>query len=503
MQLSTEELFCDTCQRNQALLTRLLSEYLPEEDDPQYEQYVAAYDEYKVELEERYPQVCASCLPRVQGQIRNAGYVAKADHLRRIMEKSEQRRATLQSSRQAWTLRIISLAKWAYIGSTIIGSLWHIFALLMAPNEGIWADETFRWNVCLSQVLKTLSVDESCVRSPYIVRLLQYTISVDLATIWWNPALRVKTTSLTGRMSGLKSLWFMRATTILLRFAVLHYWQGASIDYDTFRSFQNSQIFMLVVLALSFTLTWKTVRIVYQSPASFPQLAHEVLPSTPRSAEKAFHETHYTAHPQPNIFDGMAHSFASGIQDDSSALPPSPTLTDSSYTTYNTEATTPFAQRNSFLTDDAMDWTPTRRRFAAEPPEVLPNQWSHRDNTQPPSPPPQPIHREPHSIFNRPDPNPFRHKVPAAPRAPAQAQANPWKPGVWDPLQKSATSNFFKTEKNARGDVGEAKGLDGLGVPRNVKRDAELFASPKLKYDYYGTMKDTGLEDTFNELFSK
>jgi hypothetical protein len=55
--------------------------------------------------------------------------------------------------------------------------------------------------------------------------------------------------------------------------------------------------------------------------------------------------------------------------------------------------------------------------------------------------------------------------------------------------------------------VGEVKGLDGFGVPRIVKRDAELFASPKLKYDYYGTMKDTGLEDrfeeTFNSLFKK
>ena len=51
--------------------------------------------------------------------------------------------------------------------------------------------------------------------------------------------------------------------------------------------------------------------------------------------------------------------------------------------------------------------------------------------------------------------------------------------------------------------MGEVSGLDGLGVPKNVKRDAELFASPKLKYDYYGTPKDTGLEDTFNAMFTK
>jgi hypothetical protein len=45
-----------------------------------------------------------------------------------------------------------------------------------------------------------------------------------------------------------------------------------------------------------------------------------------------------------------------------------------------------------------------------------------------------------------------------------------------------------------------------MGVPRNVKRDAELFASPQFKYDwqgYGGKGADTGLEETFNGLFSK
>lgn len=51
--------------------------------------------------------------------------------------------------------------------------------------------------------------------------------------------------------------------------------------------------------------------------------------------------------------------------------------------------------------------------------------------------------------------------------------------------------------------AGHNMGLRGVGVPRNVQRDAELFASPKLKYDNYGTMRETGLEDTFNGLFSQ
>lgn len=503
MQAPVEDLFCDTCQRNQVLFTHLLSEYLPDEEDPQYEKYLAAYDDYKVELEDRYPQVCSKCLPRVQEQIRNAGYAAKADHLRRIMDKSERRRTTAQTSRQAWTLRVISLAKWIYILSTLVGLLWHMLALIMAPDEH-WMGATFSWDICLSQVFLAHSVDEGCILSAHVGRLLQYAIAADLLTIWWNPKLRVKTNSLTGRMEGLASLWFVRIAVVALRFTSLYYWQRATIDQNTLKYFRWTHISMLGVLSLSSILTWTTVRIVYTSPSSFRKSTAEDLLSAPNSPQKRPRSSYQPAHPQADVFDGMAHSFASGIQvDESSALPPSPTLTESSYTTHQTEATTPFARRSAFINDDDMDWTPTKRHFAKQAPEVLPNQWSQRSSSHPPPSPLQPARLESHSIFAQPDPNPFRHKVPQAPKIPAHAKANPWKAGVWDPPNRETMPNFFKEEQKAQGGVGEAKGLDGLGVPRNVKRDAELFASPKLKYDYYGTMKDTGLEDTFNGLFSK
>ena len=71
---------------------------------------------------------------------------------------------------------------------------------------------------------------------------------------------------------------------------------------------------------------------------------------------------------------------------------------------------------------------------------------------------------------------------------------------MWAPPLKETTTNFFKEVKGKDGREG---GLQGVGVPRNVRRDAELFQSPRLKYDFFGEMKETGLEDTFNGLFSK
>lgn len=518
MSAPADDIFCDDCQHNQTLYTSLLAEFLPDEDDPEYDKYLAAYDEYKVELEERYPQVCKYCLPRVQNQIRNANHVARADNLARIMEASKERRTIVYTSRQTWTLRAISLAKWTYMASTVVGLLWHAAGLIMVPKEDIRDGQIFSWSACAHQALLSRAVDDICVFSPYIVKWLQYAVIADLLTIWWNPKLKLKTNSLTGRMQGLKSLWSIRCAVVILRFASLYYWQHTPIDSDKLQSFRYTHMVMAGVLALSSLLTWKTVRIVYGAAPTFPKAAQEPVLSAPSSAKKERRGSYHPAHPQADLFDSMAHSFASGIQgyQESSPAPPSPTLTESSYTTGATDATTPFAQRNAFLDMDVddMDWTPTKGRFASQTPEVLPNQFSRRPTTaayqqQPLSPSPKP--REPHSIFARKDPNPFRHRVPAAPPTSlaANRKPDPWKRAVWAPPLKESMPNFFKEQKNARpADDGSENaksthGLEGTGVPRNVKRDAELFASPKLKYDYYGTMKDTGLEDTFNSLFSK
>src|ERR1051326_65936 len=55
-----ENLFCRQCLSNQQLYMQALASYLPPPDDPSYQQFDATYEEYKRNLEERYPQVCES-----------------------------------------------------------------------------------------------------------------------------------------------------------------------------------------------------------------------------------------------------------------------------------------------------------------------------------------------------------------------------------------------------------------------------------------------------------
>ncbi|KAF2035513.1 hypothetical protein EK21DRAFT_53821 [Setomelanomma holmii] len=508
MSAPAESPFCTTCERNQALVQNLIAEYLPDEDDPKYAEYEAGYDDYRAELEQRYPQVCKDCEARVNDQIRSAGYAAKADHLRRIMERSERRRRAAQTARQSWTLRTISLAKWTYILSSLLQLLWHVFSCIMAAAERVWdegemsAAEEFNWRVCALQAYHTQSVDESCVMSPDVMKIMLYALCADALTIWWNPKLKEKTNSITGRMYGLKSLWAIRGFVFMCRVGSVYYWRHTTIDALSLPQFHLTNIVMIAVMLMSYICTWKVVRVQYQAPPSFRRSVNEPVSSTPNSPQNVRRQSYKPAHPEWTMLDGMAHSFTSAFDHplDGSALPPSPTLTNSSYTTHGTEATTPFGNK-SMRGDDDMDWTPTRRGFAAHQPTIHPSPWAQRQ----PSPPP--TQSEPINLFSKPDPNPFHHRVPAIPKAPAHAKADPWRRGVWDPPLKDTTPNFFKEDKKMRGGVGETKGLDGLGVPKNVKRDAELFASPKLKYDYYGTMKSTGLEDrfeeSFNDLFTK
>lgn len=513
-----ETLFCNTCQRNQLLLNKTLAEYLPDEDDADYHKYAASLDAYRNELEERYPQVCQHCLPRVQDQIRAAGYAAKADNLRRIIDRSREHSRTVHTSRQTWTLRLIALAKWVYLCSVLVGLLWHTLGLMVASEDTIDVDrDLVSWSTCWTQAVLARRVDQSCIVSSLALKPLQISLIADLLTMWWNPKLASKTNSITGRMRGLKSLWFIRATALALRTAGYIFWIPSGLHSSSLKSFQHMNMFLLLAITLSFALTWKTVRIIY-TPVAVSEETY--IPSAPNTPAKRPRSSYKPAHPQISTFDTMAQGFTSSFQlDSSSALPPSPTLTEASTTSRYTEFTTP--GHKSVYQDDSMDWTPTARRFAPSTPDLLPPQFGTRSPAQPASPALQP-RQEPVSLFAKPDPNPFRHKVPAAPKAPAQATLDPWKPSVWAPPLKETTPNFFKTERQTRSQTSKAnsvgpasdsgmdghgpgggKGLEGFGVPKNVKRDAELFASPKLKYDYYGTMKDTGLEETFNGLFSK
>jgi hypothetical protein len=492
-----ESPFCDTCQRNQMLVQNMMAEYIPDDDDPEYNKYVASADSYRTELEQRYPQVCDHCIGPVREQIRAAGYAAKADHFRRILERSKENTAKLYSPRQNWTLRAISFGKWTYVISTLFGLIFHAFGFLVEQESSAQGNDYFSWNTCLSQAFSTWQVEQWCYNSTYMQTWAQYAILADLLTLWWNPKLEQKTVRFGGRMQRLYTLWLMRLIVIGLRYASLSSWHLDNLDRyhdrNALQSFHLQHGVMLAILVLSLLVTWKTVRIEYQSTAGFMKPIDPHLPNAPNSIPSSADTSPYRpVRPDGSKFDTMAHGFISAFRDSSPpGLPPSPTLSVTSIRSHATDQSTPYIRRTTEYIDDSMDWTPTVRRFNPRGTEVVPSIFSRAPTAPAPKPPV--------SLFAKPDPNPFRHRVPAAPKS--ATRQDPWKPGVWAPALKESKENFFQKMMNDSS-PNTRESLASSTVPRNVKRDAELFRQPQLKYDNYGTPKTTGLEDTFNSLFS-
>jgi len=464
------------------LVNKTLAEYLPDEEDPEYEKYAASVDEYRAQLEERYPPVCDNCIHGVQKRIRDAGYATKADNLRRRLAQSQKYSSGSYTMRQALTLAIIWFGKWIYVLSVTIALLWHAFGTIAKPGKNILIDED-TWQKCLPQAVYTREVDESCVASPDILRIITYALCADLLTIWWNPKLYQKTNRAGGRMRGLITLWIIRVIALLMRAWFYLVLQQIDSDETRLRWYHYTHGAAFSILLLLTYVGWKTVSIEYLSTKSLMQPLDSFLPTAPVSAEKSSRAAKREATlPNNTAFDTMAASFTSSFPNSNDiypTIPPSPTLTTVSTataTTNDVDGTSPYFRRLStarVAADDSMDWIPSQPRFE------------------------RPNHA-PHSIFAKPDPNPFRHKIPAAPKAPAASRVDPWRASFWNPPMKETTRNFFKEVQQE-----EDHGLQGVGVPKNVQREAELFASPKLKYDYYGEMKETGLEGSFNDLFSK
>ncbi|KAN0060224.1 hypothetical protein ACQY0O_007553 [Thecaphora frezii] len=73
-----QRLFCHTCQTNQTLQVNLLSDYLPDEADPEYPEKLRALPAYRASIAARYPSVCEACAPAVQSRIEERDQMARS-----------------------------------------------------------------------------------------------------------------------------------------------------------------------------------------------------------------------------------------------------------------------------------------------------------------------------------------------------------------------------------------------------------------------------------------
>ena len=202
-----DSIFCAACLKNQHIYNYTLSQYLPDPDHPDHDRLEAALPDYKKGLEQRYPQCCAKCEPKVKAQLQQATYNARSDHLRRVLEKSRQRRI---ASCWGWRSLLVNAAGLGYVVSLGVQVLWHFYGSQVTTNS---STEQLRPADCLRQhAFPSQCLDTS---EPFVGLALV----LGLLCVWWNPKWHHKLRNSEGRLVNLHEYYLTQFLLLGLRFS--------------------------------------------------------------------------------------------------------------------------------------------------------------------------------------------------------------------------------------------------------------------------------------------
>ena len=238
-------IFCQTCVKNHLYLNEALSNYLPDLDHPEYAQFEAALPEYRKELEDRYPQVCARCEPRVREQLQQATYTAKSDHVRRMLAKSRERRL---ANRLGWRSLVITLSGLGYWTSIAGQLLWHAMGALSSdriPIVGVAPSS------CLQDLAIQRSLPPGC--ADYFGLFASHALKLGIVCVWWNPKWQHKLVGLEGRLINLDTYYQAQAGILVLRLTIWAVFQSSLLAMwmpELLKALHGVSLILLLILTI-------------------------------------------------------------------------------------------------------------------------------------------------------------------------------------------------------------------------------------------------------------
>ncbi|KAL4881458.1 Ima1 N-terminal domain-containing protein [Aspergillus karnatakaensis] len=254
-------LFCAQCVRNQHLFTSALASYFPPSDDPQYSAYEREYPSFRKNLEERYPQVCDKCEPRVKARIRQAGYEAKSDHLRRMMDRSKAGKAARKARRWNWRSLLVLAGAVSYWASVVGQIAWNMTGALSVDEPFLDTGTPLLSRSAMSlfqQTAHTFRLPSYCDidLAPYA----GLSLVAGILSLWWNPKLRLKVEGRGGRFLGLGEYYKAQLIILVVRcafWAVLKDPSSSGLDANLPPALH---LFMAVFTILSVVISRRIVR---------------------------------------------------------------------------------------------------------------------------------------------------------------------------------------------------------------------------------------------------
>jgi hypothetical protein len=147
--------------------------------------YEKALPEYQQRMERDYPQVCVSCEPRVRDRIKQNGYAAKSDYLRRMMDRSRGSNRSRYSTLKATMVSISAAIFWS---STALQISWHVMGAIATPAEGYDVRGHDSWiPFWMFAKYCVLEFDNGIDCRSQVGKLADIALWLGFFNIWWHP----------------------------------------------------------------------------------------------------------------------------------------------------------------------------------------------------------------------------------------------------------------------------------------------------------------------------
>ncbi|KAL2206029.1 hypothetical protein CC79DRAFT_837931 [Sarocladium strictum] len=418
----SDNIFCDTCLKNQRLFTASLAQYLPDDpSDPINEPLDRKYYKFRRDLEERYPQVCADCEGRVQGRLQAAGYTAQTDHLRRLMANSRARKPRKRLTPLDLAERVGRFVWWSGL---ILQVLWHlksvsnVMELSSEALGGMVDPDASSRSELVTQLV------EISRRLPSADFLIRGSITAAVLSIWWNPRFVQVTRGFSRHLLGFRQWYCFQGLIIFFRVVFRRVGELAPEDRGKPASHIMPHLLMAGLMLMITIIARKSIRVDNQALFRVPQ--SQLSPSRTRASAssptvspqaRSLPQTDFVAPARSHQIESSRVQPPTQMRTDLRPLPgPQPPPVPFGLST-TSQPNTPFrssfaaAEPSSPIPNDPeeMDWTPTQSQHRAF------------SNVPAMGTPSRPFSQAPVQEKS----GPFWYKVPPAPVNPAHKLRNP------------------------------------------------------------------------------
>ncbi|KAI1381635.1 Ima1 N-terminal domain-containing protein [Hypoxylon crocopeplum] len=489
-----KSVFCDTCLRNQHMLTSSLAQFEWPDDQNSLE-HVAREKKYwnlRKDLERRYPQMCAKCEPNVEKKLREASYTAQTDHLRRMMDRTRSQR---RGVKKRGILDVFDYAgRWSWYLGFVLQFSWHIAIFWSLYMRQYTPTGTDSW------IAAILSGAQHFVdgRLPlHTDQLMHWAINLGICSLPWNPRFKQTIRGFTAHYLGFKHWYTYQLLILLIRYAGLSMAQYSATKGLQISAQLGAQLAIALLMVFIYYASGRSIRTdttpLFQQQSKMdssrmPQprseshrdqndlgsILDEISQSLPGSHAESTHRSLQgsNAYPTNTAAGGFDGSYDKAHENG---------LFKSTFSSLHVsdpvavEKPQPRPQPQIIQYEEEMDWTPSasqHRAFSSYNPYRVKNTNPRFSDT--------PI---------EPKAGPIWYKVPPAPITPAQRLRNPPMRPIIRESPKEKKENFFQNTGRGPVDMGSSTQDSLSGIK---------FADPK----FFAPQDNNDPRDSLSNMFA-